>query len=213
MLRSPQFLDDHFMGLISWYHEKYIHPRHEERLASVLCSAMPANSRVLDVGAGDGRLDKQLLERRPDITIAGLDVLIRPWTAIPVQPFDGAHIPFPDQAWDVVMLVDVLHHTGGALSVLKEAARVGRSIIVKDHLDEGLASNLTLRFMDYIGNARHGVALPYDYWSRDEWQSAFRELGMEPAVWHERLGLYPVPLTFWFDRSLHFVTRLEASRG
>ncbi len=64
-----------------------------------------------------------------------------------------------------------------------------------------------------MGNARHGVALPYDYWPRSKWRSAYRELGLAPVLWQGRLGLYPVPLTFWFDRSLHFVTRLEVSHS
>lgn len=199
------------MGFISWYHERYVFRRRIQRLASILCSVIPANARVLDVGAGDGSLDKLLMQRRPDISVTGLDVLVRPQTAIPVQQFDGSHFPFPDQSWDVVMFVDVLHHTGETLSLLKEAARVGGAIVIKDHLDEGVASNRTLRFMDYIGNAHHGVALPYDYWPRRKWQSAFHEVGLQPVLWHDRLGLYPVPLTFWFDRSLHFVTRLEVT--
>jgi SAM-dependent methyltransferase len=201
------------MGFISWFHERYIFQRRVRRLASALDSMIPVNARVLDIGAGDGALDKLLLQRRPDISITGLDVLVRSQAAIPVEHFDGSHIPFPDQSWDVVMFVDVLHHTGQTLCLLKEAARVGRAIVIKDHLDEGVASHQTLRLMDYVGNARHGVALPYDYWPRSKWQSAFRELGLAPVLWNERIGLYPVPLTFWFDRSLHFVTRLEVSHS
>ena len=197
------------MSFTGWYHERYIFERRIHRLAAALASAIPVNSRVLDIGAGDGRLDKFLIQQRPDISITGLDVLVRQQTAIPVAPFDGRHLPFPDQSWDIAMLVDVLHHTGQVMDLLKEAGRVGRAIVIKDHLDEGMASNRTLRFMDSVGNARHGVALPYNYWSRRKWQAAFQELGFAPVLWQERLGLYPIPLTFWFDRHLHFVARLE----
>jgi hypothetical protein len=63
--------------------------------------------------------------------------------------------------------------------------------------------------MDYVGNARHGVALPYDYWTRKQWNQVFTEIGVTPTQWADRLGLYPVPLTFMFDRSLHFIARMQ----
>ena len=39
-----------------------------------------------------------------------------------------------------------------------------RGIVLKDHTRNGLFSGSTLRFMDWVGNARHGVRLPYNYW-------------------------------------------------
>jgi hypothetical protein len=60
--------------------------------------------------------------------------------------------------------------------------------------------------MDRIGNARYGVALPYNYWSRRQWQNAFEALALDVRVWKRRLQLYPVPLNWVFGRSLHFIS-------
>ena len=198
------------MTLLNRLHGDYVFKRRIERLAFWLASTIPPNANVLDIGAGDGSLDSLLLVRRPDIRIDGLDVLVRRDTAIPVQQFNGRQIPFADRSWDVALFVDVLHHTEDALNLLAEAARVSRTVIIKDHLNEGLLSNQTLRLMDYVGNARHGVALPYDYWPLSKWQAVFRQLGLVPKSWHGKLSLYPYPLTLWFDRSLHFIALLEA---
>jgi hypothetical protein len=63
--------------------------------------------------------------------------------------------------------------------------------------------------MDWVGNARHGVALPYNYWSRAEWTRAFDAAALEPTTMVSRLGLYPAPASWLFDRSLHFVAALR----
>lgn len=165
---------------------------------------------MLDVGAGDGKLAEALLLLRPDLRIRGVDVLVRPTTAIPVEPFDGKRIPLTNGEVDVVMMVDVLHHTDDPLSLIREAARVARqAVVIKDHDSAGFLATRTLRFMDEVGNRRHGVRLPFNYWTRQQWQRAFDELRLRPAFLRERLGLYPFPANIFFDRRLHFVARLE----
>jgi hypothetical protein len=97
--------------------------------------------------------------------------------------------------------------------LLAEAARVARrAVVIKDHLREGLLADATLRFMDRVGNRRHGVALPHNYWTRDRWREAFQRCGLAVDRWSERLGLYPWPAAWVFDRSLHFVARMIGPR-
>jgi hypothetical protein len=93
--------------------------------------------------------------------------------------------------------------------LLREAARVARrAIVIKDHTLTGFLAGPTLRFMDWIGNARHGVELPYNYWTLKRWKAAFTELGVAVDVWITDVGLYPWPADLAFGRSLHFITRL-----
>jgi SAM-dependent methyltransferase len=164
---------------------------------------------VLDVGCGDGSLARAILDARPDLTLTGVDVLVRPNTAIPVRGFDGRVLPFSDDEVDVALLVDVLHHTLHADDLLSEVSRVARrAIVVKDHLEESWLDRQTLRLMDWVGNSAHGVALPYSYWPRARWQSAIAAIGARVDHWEERLDLFPWPMTLLFDRSLHFLARL-----
>src|SRR5438067_8270907 len=99
------------MKLLDRIHGSRVFPRRVSRLKQLLDKAIPARASVLDVGCGDGSLAAMLLESRPDLSITGLEVLARPATHIPVQIFDGTHIPFEDRSYDIVMFVDVLHHT------------------------------------------------------------------------------------------------------
>lgn len=191
-------------------HRGYVHGRRVRVLLSHLAPLLPANSKVLDVGAGDGHIARALMDARPDVEIEGIDPLVRPDAQIPVREFDGTTIPYPDGSFDAVLFVDVLHHATDQMALLREARRVAReALIVKDHRRDGFLAAPTLRFMDAVGNRRHGVALPYAYWSSGEWQRAFAELGLEPDVEVRRLGLYPFPASLLFDRGLHFVARLR----
>lgn len=196
--------------IVEKVHGSYVHGRRVRVLAEWLRDMIPLGSTVLDVGCGDGRLAALVADGRPDLSVRGIDVLVRPGAVIPVDSFDGVTLPFPDGSFDVVMFVDVLHHTADPNVLLTEAARVARRhVVIKDHLREGLLAERTLRFMDHVGNARHGVALPYNYWRLRQWDEAFARLGLEKSAWHTRLGLYPWPANLLFGRGLHFAGRLD----
>ena len=199
-------------GAIGALHGAYVHGRRVRVLASWLTRLLPRDASVLDVGCGDGLLASLVQRDRPDLRIVGIDVLVRRLTHVPVRPFDGAHIPLPDGGVDAVTFVDVLHHTLDPMVLLREAGRVARThVVIKDHTANGLLARPTLRFMDRVGNARHGVALPYNYWTRAQWDAAFAELGWEPEAIERALGLYPVPANWLFGRGLHFIGSYRVS--
>lgn len=195
--------------MLGTVHDKLVFGRRIRRLATEIAHRLPVDARVIDVGCGSGDLAALIMRMRPDVSIEGIDVLVRPGTAIPVHAYDGQHIPFADNAFDAAMVVDVLHHTDDPAAVLAEISRVAPTVIIKDHLRDGVAANLTLRFMDWVGNAAHGVRLPYNYLSRREWTRIWGALGLDTSAFATRLSLYPKPFSWLFDRQLHFVTILS----
>jgi SAM-dependent methyltransferase len=196
--------------MIGSAHERLVYGRRIDVLARHLVEVIPRNATVLDVGAGDGLLAKRIEAERRDLRMYGVDVLVRPKTHIPVRQFDGVLLPFADDAFDAVMLVDVLHHADDQQALLREVARVARrSVVIKDHNADGFLAGPTLRLMDWVGNARHGVALPYSYWSSERWSKEFSEAGLRLASQRSRLGLYPWPASIVFERGLHFIAVLE----
>ena len=198
------------MGLLAGLHGFLVFNRRTRALSECFAEMLPADAKILDVGCGDGLIDHLITQRRPDLSIMGIDLIVRPETHVTVQPFDGKRIPFEDGAFDVVMFVDVLHHTDDPETLLREAHRVARqTVVLKDHTRDGLLAGPTLRFMDWVGNAPHGIPLPYNYWPERRWREAFARLGLTPAIWLNKLGLYATPATWFFVRSLHFVARLD----
>lgn len=198
------------MKLLGKVHGKMVHSRRVRQLCQHLSEMLPNGAKILDVGCGDGMLASLIGERRPDVEVRGIDVFVRDKTHIPVESFDGSRIPYQDKSFDVVMFVDVLHHTDDPLILLREASRVAREyIVLKDHTDEGFLSNSTLRFMDWIGNKPHGVVLPYNYWKESQWKRAFQNLHLEIQDWRTNLELYPLFADPFFGRKLHMIARLK----
>ena len=190
-------------------HERLVFGRRVGILSDWFAKLVPKGARVLDVGCGDGLISSVLQSKRPDLLVRGIDVLARAQTHIPVELFDGSRIPFDDRSFDVVLFSDVLHHTDDPTILLREARRVTKdSVLIKDHNRNGIAAGLRLRFMDWVGNARFGVALPYNYWSRNQWQSAWSRVGLQPRQFITTVGLYSVPASWVFDAQLQFIALL-----
>ncbi|HYJ83046.1 MAG TPA: methyltransferase domain-containing protein [Allosphingosinicella sp.] len=198
-----------FKSLHRKVHGRAVFDRRIEVLTRTLADFIPANARVLDIGCGSGTLARRIMALRPDVRIEGIDVLVRPGTEIPVTEFDGDNIPWADGHFDIALFVDVLHHTEAPARLLAEAKRVSKGgIVIKDHFREGVLADATLRFMDWVGNAQHGVVLPYNYLSDPEWRSIWSKLGLKVERLTDKVGLYPAPFSWLFDRRLHFVARL-----
>jgi ubiquinone/menaquinone biosynthesis C-methylase UbiE len=201
------------VNVVDRYHEKFVFSRRVSVLSRHFAEVLPNNATVLDVGSGDGQMAVAIMRQRPDVRIEGVDVLVRPTTAIPVRQFNGTALPFGDASYDAVMLCDVIHHIVDPLPLLREVRRVAASAVaIKDHYCESRLDLATLRFMDWVGNAKHGVALPYNYWSRRQWLETFTTLGLAIEEMRERLDIYIPPLELVFGRGLHFVARLSVSR-
>ena len=182
------------------------------RVASPSCRDGSASSKSPRRELRDGLPASSILERRPDVSLSGIDVLLQPHATIPVELYDEKSITYSAHSFGTALFVDVLHHTIDPLAPLSEGSRVARDcIIVKDHNRDKLAAAAVLRFMDWIGNARHGVVLPYNYWPERRWRSAFAELGFSIGEYRQNLGLYPPPDKWIFDGSLHFISRLEVN--
>jgi SAM-dependent methyltransferase len=195
--------------LLERLHDRSVHPRRVRILSAILAAHLPPEATVLDVGCGDGLLAHLIGQRRPDIRLVGIDIAARPRCHIPVAEFDGRTIPYSDGSFQTALMVDVLHHTDDPAALLAEARRVARGgVLVKDHLSDAFLAGPTLRFMYWVSNAHHGVALPYNYWRQREWHDAFILLGLKTVAWQKELGLYPWPASLIFDRSLHFVAYL-----
>lgn len=190
-------------------HNHFVHQSRVKVLVDHIDSIIEGPARVLDLGSGDGRVGALLASKRPDLQIEGLDTLPRPSAAIPTTGYDGQSIPFPDRAFDFILLIDVLHHARSIEDVVSEARRVAsRGLVIKDHTPSNAIDFSMLRMMDWAGNRGYGVDLPYAYLRKAEWDELFARHQLRIEEIRTRLHLYPRPLTWVFDRSLHFIARV-----
>jgi len=190
-------------------HNKLVFSRRAEKLTHALDSLLPANARVLDVGCGNGLISYKLHTLSSGRHFTGIDVVERETCLIPCQMYDGEHFPFDSGSFDYATFVDVLHHTPEPGKLLLEAARVTKAgVVIKDHYSESKLDHQTLAFMDWFGNAQYGVALPYNYKSRREWEALFADAHLQETRKITDIGLYPFPANLLFGRGLHFVSLL-----
>lgn len=189
-------------------HRRLVFDRRRDRLAAALLAALPPDaSRVLDIGCGSGEIGSDLEDA--GYSVLGVEVHARDSCAIPFARFDGRRLPFPDDAFDHAVIVDVLHHTSDPIQVLAEARRVTTgSVVLKDHFAESGRARFTLGVMDWVGNRQFGVGRSGAYLSRAQWDDAFDAAGLAVDELSESLDLYPAPAKPFFENGLHFVARL-----
>ncbi len=198
-------------NLLEPLHEGMVKGRRARRLISLISEILPQDVQtMLDVGAGDGAVAAGVREFRPGLDVSGVDVLVRADTRIPVQEYDGKKLPFHDNAFDCVLLTDVLHHTPDPQAVLAECARVSRRyVIVKDHYARNFFEHRLLRLMDLVGNIRFGVDVPSNYLHPEEWRVIFSRCGLIEEHVVSKLALYPAWADWLFGANLHFLARLK----
>jgi SAM-dependent methyltransferase len=195
------------------WHRAFVFERRTRVLAEMLAAQIPRSASMLDIGCGDGAISSLIAQLRPDISIQGVEFLVRPECKIECCAFDGASLPFPDVSFDLCLFVDVLHHTKEPAILLQEAVRVSRScVLIKDHLDENIFDHVMLRFMDWVSNRPHGVVLTYNYQSRKEWAEYFEKCGLAEITWTTQVPLYPHPVSLLAGRGLHFVSLLRKTK-
>jgi ubiquinone/menaquinone biosynthesis C-methylase UbiE len=191
-------------------HGRLVFNRRVKVIAKQLAAMIAPGSQLLDVGCGDGSLAALLAGMVPGLAVQGVEVHARPDCAIECSLYDGKRLPFPDGSFDVCLFVDVLHHTTDPETICRDAFRVSRKyVLIKDHLCENAVDAWALRFMDWVGNSSHGVALPYNYLSQDRWNKLFDAAGLETVKTVHEIPLYPPPFSLLFGRGLHFISLLR----
>ncbi|MDG2990934.1 class I SAM-dependent methyltransferase [Candidatus Synechococcus calcipolaris G9] len=162
--------------------EAVLFPLRTHYLTQILTPYFGESSNVLDLGTSNGALAANIKRKlgattTPEFT--GCDVHIQPETFIPVVRYDGYTIPFPENHFDTVMIIDVLHHADSPRRVLEEAKRVARkNILIKDHYWVNSKDFTSLKFADYIGNQPYGIHLPYGFLTEENWHRMIHDLNL-----------------------------------
>lgn len=211
MRRSNASKGPGWFGLLAGkLHGGHIFPRRVSAIVEAILPLLDAGL-VLDVGSGDGSLAQLLMQQRPEIKIFGLEVGIRPITAVPTVCYGESNFPFSDGSFSTVICVDMLHHTQDPALVLRECLRVARNrVVVKDHLQANPIDTAFLRFLDWVGNVSHGVELPYLYFTHAQWDELVRNLGAKEV--HHKSSIprmYPPLFQRLLGEGIQFVSAIQ----
>ncbi len=192
----------------------YLHaPIYDGRLRVLIELILPhlrAGDRILDVGCGGGALGARLYSeaaaRGLDVQVSGLERFPRGGESITVISYEGGRFPLADQAFDVVIVADVLHHEPEPGSLLRECVRVAkRNLIIKDHQLSGPLARMRLSLIDWAANAPYGVKCLFRYNRPEEWDAILRDLRLTPDALYRSIDLYPTGFNFLFGRRLQYL--------
>ena len=115
--------------------------------------SMIADGTVLDLGSGDGLLlsllkQKGVTGKGLDLSEEGVAKANSKGLDTVVYDFGSQKLPFADNSFDTVIMLDILEHLYDPASVLKEAARVSRRAVI---VGVPNFSSLPARFQTLLG--------------------------------------------------------------
>lgn len=147
-----------------------------EEIISKVVPYLKKDDRILDIGSGSCAVAKSLKEKGYKITLLDVvDKSVHP----ELRPiiYDGREIPFPNNHFDIALLITVLHHTKEPVRVLKEAVRIAPRVIVMEDLYKSLFQRYLTFAMDSLLN-REFFDHPHTNMTQEQWERIFNKLGL-----------------------------------
>lgn len=161
--------------VLRFVHKNFVSNKRRDNLSNRLHPYLKNSKTVLDIGASDGKLSYNLSKKLNNTNFQGIDVFPQPKTYIPIKKYDGKSIPYKDNTFDCVMLIDVLHHANDQQQVLKEAKRVSKKyILIKDHFFRNKIGLINLYITDFLGNFAYNIDLKYKFWNLSTWNKEIK---------------------------------------
>jgi ubiquinone/menaquinone biosynthesis C-methylase UbiE len=142
------------------------------------------DSRVLDIGAGEGYVGWEI-SRQTSAEVVLCDVRKSNRTPLPFDVLDSGPLPYDSETFDVSILVFVLHHAARPESLLAEARRVARhDIVVVESVFTNCIEHRLLIFLDRLANrirSKDEMRAQEDqleHRTADGWREMFEQVGL-----------------------------------
>ena len=113
--------------------------------------------------------------------------------------------------YDLVIVVDVLHHIGidSSYKILKKLSKVSKNIIIKDHFEHGFFSRQLLRFVDFYANYAYDVNIPNKYYDYYSWKKTIKKSYLKEIKIIKSFQQHDGLFNFILNKKHHFVSHLK----
>ncbi|MDO8557604.1 MAG: methyltransferase domain-containing protein [bacterium] len=175
-----------------------VRTRWSKYLCDLFLDDIPAGSRVLDFGAGDG-LDGKYIGEQRGASVTLLDVQDKNQTKLPMKLYDGTTIPFSPDSFDAVFAIAVLHHIPREAHrhILAQIRTIAPRLIVM----EDTPANWFRWFLNVIGdtivNVPKSISMQYSYRTVTDWRDFFEKLGFTVERTASVAPWYPIQRTLF----------------
>jgi 2-polyprenyl-3-methyl-5-hydroxy-6-metoxy-1,4-benzoquinol methylase len=132
---------------------------------------------IIDIGCGTGHLSKILKDEGYDIVAIDIKNRIQVRDIEPIV-YDGLHVPSLDNAYDVALLMTVLHHTSNPFAIIEEALRVAKRVIIIEDIYDTVFEKYKTFLLDSIFNFEF-FTHPHSNKKDNEWRKYFNDNNMK----------------------------------
>ena len=154
--------------------------------ANYISKLLPPYSHMLDYGCGNMFTAVQLVRMNPTLKVTGVDVIrdqnlennILNNKNIDFKLITATELPFPDNTFDVVLALAVMHHTPEPeyyLSELKRVIKAAGCIILIEEMYINFLDKLYISGEDWLLNKmKEGVPVPLNFRSNKHYKQEFQ---------------------------------------
>ena len=131
--------------------------------------------KVLDIGCGSGIVGRAFCELF-DANLTSIDTQNNLRVKVPFTKLDGEKIPFKSNSFDFALIFFVLHHLENPETILKEAGRVAKYVLVAEDTPIYRLQKIScwLHLSTYEQRLNKRVIR-----DKSTWESLFKNAGME----------------------------------
>ena len=122
-----------------------------------------------------------------------------------------------EKKYDYCLINDVLHHMNIENEILientlKKLLKVAEIVIIKDHFQYGVMSNIIIRLMDFLGNYFNDVKIPKKYYDQKTFDNLVNKINAIIIETNISIKLYPPFLIFMSNPDYHFIYLIKNSK-
>lgn len=138
-------------------------------------------SKILDIGAGTGLIDKNMIKKFPELKLFGVDIssdmiqnnIIKDKYTKLINA-DATKLPFPSNSFDGILTTFMLHHSFSIKQIISEMNRVLRpnkkAVIVDFTLDR---DNTAFSTLEHSKKEEYGAGV--NYYTQEELSSMLKD--------------------------------------
>ena len=167
--------------------------------------------KVLDFGCGSMEISKKLQHKKYIKQIVGSDIFKHQLVSKKMLYLDNEKLFKSKKKFDVIIIVDVLHHIGieNAHKIIKKLYKHSDKIIIKDHFEHGLFSRLLLRFVDFYANYGYGVNIPKKYFDKNSLSNTITKSKSKELFHKDNFQQHDGIFNMILNKKHHFVSIIE----
>ena len=164
--------------------------------------------KILDFGCGSMEISKKIQNKNYVKQIVGSDIFKYRYVSNKLVYVDYDELFKKKEKFDVIFIVDVLHHIGidDAHKTIRKLSKLSDNIIIKDHFEHGYLSRQLLRFVDFYANYGYGVNIPNKYFDKISWKKTLVKSNCREIFHNKNFQQHEGLFNFLLNKRHHFVS-------